>query len=126
MSVVLAALAIFDFAIGAPALRLTADTGAVHAAAAVWGAIAAFAGRRASNLFLSAIGLLFCVDAFMQATRGLSYLSFDAMRGMLQPMEKPARYVACLPSAALGLFALIVGLVHANREARMDRGAPPT
>lgn len=125
MSVVLAALAIFDLTVGAPTLRLTTDTGVVHAAAAVWGLIAAFAGRRASNLFLSAVGLLLCVDAFMQATRGLSYLSFDAMRGVLQPMDRPARYIACLPSAALGAFALVSGLVHANRDAKQNLGAPP-
>ena len=124
-SVVLAALAIFDLAVGAPSLRLNTDTGVVHAAAAVWGVIAAFAGRRASNVFLPSVGLLLCVDAFMQATRGLSYLSFDAMRGTLQPMDRPARFVACLPSAALGIFALVSGLVHANRDAKQNRDAPP-
>ena len=125
LSVVLALMAVFDLALGAPALRLNTDTGVVHVAAAAWGFFSAFSGKRASNLFRTAIGLLFFVDAFMQATRGLSYLSFDAMRGTLTPMDKPARYVACLPSAALGVFALVGGLVHANRDAKQNAGAPP-
>ena len=38
LSILLAALAAFDFTVGSPALRLNADTGAAHAAAALWGA----------------------------------------------------------------------------------------
>ena len=125
LSIVLALLAIFDFAFGAPALRLTGETGAVHAAAALWGFGAAFAGRKASNLFLVAIGLLLSTDAFMGLTRGMFYLSFDALRGTVEPLMKPARYWASLPSAVLGVFALVSGLIHANREAKLDHRPPP-
>jgi hypothetical protein len=125
LSIVLALLSAFDFAIGAPALRLNSDTGAVHAAAAVLGLLCAGAGSRASNLFLVAAGLLFCTDAFMGATRGLFYLSFDALRGSVEPLAKPARYLASAPSAFLGVFALVTGLIHANREAKRNMTPPP-
>ena len=126
LAIVLALLSAFDFAVGVPALRLNADTGAVHAAAAIWGVAAAFSGRRASNVFLVAAGLMFCADAFMGATRGLYYLSFEAMRGAAEPLASPARYWASLPSAALGLVALVNGFVNAGRDAKArPQGAPP-
>ena len=125
LSIVLALLAVFDFAFGASALRLNGDTGAVHAAAALWGFGAAFAGRKASNVFLVAVGLMLCTDAFMGATRGMFYLSFDALRGTVEPLAKPARYWASAPSAVLGVFALVAGLIHANRDAKQDHRLPP-
>ena len=125
LSALLAALAIFDFAVGAPALRLNTDTGAVHAAAALWGFGAVFAGKKASSLFLVAAGLLLATDAFMGVTRGAFYLSFDAMRGAVTPLGKPARYLASAPHLVLGVVALVAGLIFANRDARTRTGAPP-
>jgi hypothetical protein len=126
LSILLAALAIFDFAVGAPALRLNADTGAVHAAAALWGLAAFFAGKKASSLFLVAVGLLLCTDAFMGMTRGAFYLSFDAMRGAVAPLGRPDRYIASATHLVLGAIALVAGLIFANRDARTQTGAPPT
>lgn len=126
LSILLALMTAIDFSSGAQALRLDADTGAVHAAAALWGIAAAFAGRRAASLFLVAVGLLFATDAFMGVTRGLFYLSFDAMRGAVAPLAKPDRYWASLPHLAIGAAALVAGLTYANRDARERRdGAPP-
>ena len=125
LAIMLALLSAFDFAIGSQALRLTSDTGAVHAAAALWGLGAAFSGRKASNLFLVAVGLLLSTDAFMGLTRGTFYLSFDALRGAVEPLAKPARYWASLPSAVVGVLALVAGLIHANRDAKRTTGLPP-
>ena len=125
LSILLAALAAFDFTVGSPALRLNADTGAAHAAAALWGAGAAYAGRRASSLFLVAIGLLFCTDAFMGATRGTFYLSYDALRGPVEAMARPARYMASATHGLIGAVALVAGLMFANAEAKLNSGAPP-
>ncbi len=111
---------------GAP-YRLNADTAAVHAAGAVWGLIAARMGSRASNVFLVALGLAFCTDAFMGFTRGVFYLSFDAMREQAQPMPRPDRLAAVAVHALLGAIALIAGLRYANADARRaGKDAPPT
>lgn len=110
---------------GAP-LRLNTDSAAVQAGAALFGVIAARLGRRASDLFLVAVGLLLCVDAFMGATRGTFYLSFASLRGAVEPFAKPARYVAVLPHALLGIAALIAGLRSANDAAKTRQDAPPT
>lgn len=130
-AIALAAMAALGFASGAQGfgsvVRINADTAAVHAAAALWGFIAAYMGRRASNLFLVAIGVLFLADAFMGYTRGAFYLSFEAMRGATQPMPRPDRLMAVLPHALLGLAALVLGLRSANAEAKeRDRRPPPT
>lgn len=110
---------------GAP-LRLNTDTAAVQAPAALFGFIAARMGRRASDLFLVAVGLLLSVDAFMGATRGTFYLSFASLRGTVEPLARPARYIAVLPHALLGIVALIAGLRSANEAAAQRRDAPPT
>ncbi|MDE2361931.1 MAG: hypothetical protein KGM42_04565 [Hyphomicrobiales bacterium] len=125
LSGLLAALAIFDFAIGAPGARLNADAGAVHAAAAVLGFVCFGLGARACNVYLVGAGLLFCTDAFMGVSRGLFYLSFEAMRGNVEPLGKPARYLASAPSALIGVVALVAGLRFANADARRDRRPPP-
>jgi hypothetical protein len=126
LSAVLALLTVFDFTIGAPALRLNSDTGAVHAALAIWGLLAAASGARASNLFLVAAGLLLATDAFMGFTRGIFYLSFDAVRGAVEPLARPARYWGSALHAILGAVALVAGLAAANRQAKAtSRNAPP-
>jgi hypothetical protein len=126
LALVLAAMAVFDFAVGAPALRLTTDTGAVQAAAAVLGLACVAIGSRACNVYLVSVGLLFGTDAFMGFTRGLFYLSFDALRGAVEPLPRPARFIASLPHLVLGVVALVAGLRFANAEARERRdGAPP-
>lgn len=128
-AVVLAAMAALGFVSGAHGfgalMRINADTAAVHAGAAVWGFIAARMGRRASNLFLVSVGLLFLIDAFMGFTRGAFYLSFEAMRGELQPMTRADRFMAVAPHIVLGAIMLFTGLRHANAEARdEDRSGP--
>jgi hypothetical protein len=125
LAVLLAALAAFDFAIGAPALRLNMDTGAVYAAAAVVGFVCVGLGARACNVYLVSVGLLFCIDAFMGVTRGLFYLSFEALRGAVQPLTGPARYIASAPNLLIGLVALIAGLSFANADARKRTDRAP-
>lgn len=131
LAVLLAAMAVFSFWSGyagpGAALRFNPDTGAVQAAAAILGLAAAAMGARACNVYLVSLGLLFCTDAFMGFTRGLFYLSFEAMRGDVQPMARPDRYIASLPYLAVGAVALIAGFVNANREAQeRNNVAPPT
>ena len=91
----LAVLAALGFASGengfGAALRLNTDTASVQAPAALFGFIAARMGRKASDLYLVAVGLLLSVDAFMGATRGTFYLSFASRRGTVEPIAKPAR-----------------------------------
>lgn len=130
LAAALAALAALGFisgenGFGAP-LRLNTDTASVQAPAALFGFIAARVGRRASDLFLVAVGLLLSVDAFMGATRGTFYLSFAALRGTVEPLAKPARYIAILPHALLGIVALFAGLRSANDAAKTRHDAPPS
>ncbi|HMN73091.1 MAG TPA: hypothetical protein PKA55_14600 [Rhodoblastus sp.] len=125
----LALLAALGFAsghdgFGAP-LRLNTDTAAVQAPAALFGFIAARMGRRASDLFLVAVGLLLVADAFAGATRGMFYLSFASLRGTVEPLARPARYIATLPHAVLGIVALVAGLRSANAAAAQRRDLPP-
>ena len=123
---VLAVLAALGFASGengfGAALRLNTDTASVQAPAALFGFIAARMGRKATDLFLVAVGLLLAADAFMGATRGTFYLSFASLRGAVEPLAKPARYIAILPHAILGLVALVAGLRSANAEAARRYG----
>ncbi|MFT4095718.1 MAG: hypothetical protein QM651_01255 [Rhodoblastus sp.] len=125
----LAVLAALGFASGhdgfAAPLRLNTDTAAVQAPFALAGFIAVRMGRRLSDLFLVAIGLLLVADAFAGATRGTFYLSFASLRGAVEPLAKPARYVAILPHAIIGLVALVAGLRSANAAATQRRDLPP-
>ncbi|MCB1535699.1 MAG: hypothetical protein KDJ44_13475 [Rhodoblastus sp.] len=130
IAIALAILAALGFAsghggFGAP-LRLNTDTAAVLAPFALAGFIAARMGRRISDLFLVAIGLLLVADAFAGATRGMFYLSFESLRGTVSPMAKPARYIAVLPHAILGIVALVAGLRSANAAAAQRRDLPPS
>ena len=130
IAIALAILAALGFAsghggFGAP-LRLNTDTAAVLAPFALAGFIAARMGRRISDLFLVAIGLLLVADAFAGATRGMFYLSFESLRGTVSPMAKPARYTAVLPHAILGIVALVAGLRSANAAAAQRRDLPPS
>ncbi len=126
----LAVLAALGFASGengfGAALRLNTDTASVQAPAALFGFIAARMGRKASDLYLVAVGLLLSVDAFMGATRGTFYLSFASLRGTVEPLAKPARYIAILPHAILGIVALVAGLRSANAAAAQRQDLPPT
>lgn len=126
IALALAALAVVDFTIGVPSLRLNTDTGAIHAAGALCGFVCVYAGRRMSNLFLAGAGLLLFADAFQGATRGTFYLSFDALRGAVTPLDRPARFIAAAPHGIIGAVALVAGLMFANRDAKDDRRAPPT
>ncbi len=129
VATILAVLAALGFVSGengfGAALRLNTDTASVQAPAALFGFIAARMGRKASDLYLVAVGLLLSVDAFMGATRGTFYLSFASLRGTVEPLAKPARYIAILPHAVLGLVALAAGLRSANAAAAQRRDAPP-
>ena len=110
---------------GAP-LRLNTDTAAVQAPFALAGFLAARMGRRISDLFLVAIGLLLVADAFAGATRGTFYLSFASLRGPVEPLAKPARYVAVLLHGIIGVVALVAGLRSANAAAAQRRDLPPS
>ncbi len=126
----LAVLAALGFASGhdgfGATLRLNTDTAAVQAPFALAGFLAARMGRRMSDLFLVAIGLLLAADAFAGATRGMFYLSFASLRGTVEPLAKPARYIAILPHAVLGMIALVTGLRSANAAAAQRRDGPPS
>lgn len=125
----LAIMAALGFASGhdgfGSALRFNTDTAAVQAPFALAGFVAARMGRRLSDLFLVAIGLLLVADAFAGATRGTFYLSFASLRGAVEPLAKPARYIAVLPHAIVGIVALVAGLRSANAEAKQRRDLPP-
>ncbi|HRY02993.1 MAG: hypothetical protein KDJ20_01270 [Hyphomicrobiales bacterium] len=126
----LAIMAALGFASGhggfGASMRLNTDTAAVYAPAALFGFVAARMGRRAADLYLVAVGLLLVADAFAGATRGIFYLSFESLRGTVTPMTKPARYIAVLPHAILGIVALVAGLRSANAAAAQRRDLPPS
>ncbi|MFV0281606.1 MAG: hypothetical protein ACK5JM_12715 [Rhodoblastus sp.] len=126
----LGVFAVLGFASGqngfGAALRLNTDTAAVLAPAALFGFVASRMGRRACDLYLVAVGLLLCADAFMGATRGVFYLSFATLRGTVEPVLAPARYIAILPHAIVGVIALAAGLRSANQAAASRRDLPPS
>ena len=129
IAAILVVMATLGFASGhdglGATLRLNTDTAAVQAPFALAGFVAARMGRRMSDLFLVAIGLLLVADAFAGATRGMFYLSFASLRGTVEPLARPARYFAVLPHAVLGVIALVAGLRSANAAAAQRRDLPP-
>jgi len=88
---------------------------ALHLVSALWALGAAFAGHRASKIFLVLFGALYLGDGVFGFFTGFGYLDFGIFTNPSQGMSFTVfRVLANLPHVALGAVALWAGL-------RLDR-----
>jgi hypothetical protein len=81
----------------------------LHAASALWAAVAAFVSRRASIAFLRLFGTLYLLDGLLGLATGSGYLDLGIVLYGIQPQPAMFRVLANLPHLALGGVAAFVG-----------------
>ncbi|SEM90971.1 hypothetical protein SAMN04488003_10690 [Loktanella fryxellensis] len=84
---------------------------ALHLASAIWAAVAAWLGVRASRSFLLIFGALYLGDGALGLLTGWGYLDFGIFTNpSLGPSFSLLRILANLPHIGLGGVALAIGL----------------
>lgn len=88
---------------------------ALHFASAAWAGIAAFTSRRASEIFLKAFGMLYCLDGLMGLAFGSGYLDLGIIRQGVISMPFTFKIMANAPHILLGGIGVIGGFVLAKK-----------
>lgn len=97
------------------ALDLSDD--ALHAASALWAAVAALLSARVSRIFLVRFGALYLADGLMGLAFGSGYLDLGILINGVVQMPLTTKILANLPHLALGGFGVFAGTVLARRFA---------
>lgn len=100
-------------AFGIFALDLFDD--ALHAVSAAWALVAALVSARAARTFLILFGALYLGDGALGLATGSGYLDFGIFTYGIQNLGIGFKILANLPHIALGLIALVAGLLPGRR-----------
>jgi hypothetical protein len=90
---------------------------ALHLVSALWAAIAAWLGARASRTFLFAFGTLYFADGLLGLVTGSGYLDLGILNYGVQDLPFAFKIMANLPHLGLGGLAILSGLSFRNEAA---------
>jgi hypothetical protein len=82
---------------------------ALHAASALWAAVAAWTSARASRVFLKVFGTLYLLDGLMGLAVGSGFLDLGIVTYGVQSLPFTFKVFANLPHLALGGLAVLAG-----------------
>ena len=95
----------------------------LHLASALWAAGAAWAGRRASHLFLSVFGALYFADGLLGLLTGSGFLDLGILQYGIQDLPFGFKILANLPHLLLGGIALAASRIWSHEVRGTDHGA---
>ncbi|HEU5196522.1 MAG TPA: hypothetical protein VFW70_17420 [Methylomirabilota bacterium] len=90
---------------------------ALHAASGLWAALAAWTSFRATKIFFSVFGPLYCLDGLLGLATGSGYLDLGIVINGVQHFPLVTKVLMNLPHIAIGGFAAFAGYVLAPRWA---------
>jgi hypothetical protein len=89
---------------------------ALHAASALWAALAAWRSTRATVIFFRVFGPLYCLDGLLGLATGSGYLDLGIFVDGMLSIPLWTRILTNLPHIAIGGFAAFTGYVLARRR----------
>ena len=93
---------------------------ALHAASGLWAALAAWTSFRATKIFFSVFGPLYCLDGLLGLATGSGYLDLGIVINGVQHFPLVTKILMNLPHIAIGGFAAFAGYVLAPRWAPVE------
>jgi hypothetical protein len=93
---------------------------ALHAASGLWAALAAWTSFRATKIFFSVFGPLYCLDGLLGLATGSGYLDLGIVINGVQHFPLVTNVLMNLPHIAIGGFAAFAGYVLAPRWAPVE------
>jgi hypothetical protein len=90
---------------------------ALHAASGLWAALAAWRSFRATRIFFSVFGPLYCADGLLGLATGSGYLDLGIVLNGVQHYPVMTKILMNLPHIAIGGFAAVAGYGLAKRWA---------
>ena len=93
---------------------------ALHAASGLWAALAAWTSFRATKIFFSMFGPLYCLDGLLGLATGSGYLDLGIVINGVQHFPLVTKILMNLPHIAIGGFAAFAGYVLAPRWAPVE------